>query len=328
MNRRSFLALLALGALPAPRRSAAQSPSGRPYRLGFLSTTSAVAYESRVEDMRRNLAQAGYVENRNIAFEFRWADGANDRLSALADDLVKSGVDLIVSFGTPATLAAQRATKLIPIVMISVADPVGSGIVMSLAHPGANITGVSNFVGDTTKKQLDFLAVAVPHLARVAVLLNPGNASTEGVLRSAMAESQSVGLKPFVVGAQTPAEIEEAFAHMTREKAQAFFVLADPFLFDRRRQITDLAAKAMLPAIYNSSEYAEAGGLMSYGVSIAEVHRIAAADVDKILRGASPANIPVERPTRFQLVINLKAAAALGLAIPRTLLMSADEVIR
>jgi putative ABC transport system substrate-binding protein len=328
MDRRAFLALLALGTFAAPWSAAAQPVSGRTYRIGFLSSTSAAGYESRVAAFRRHLAQLGYVEGRNFAFEFRWADGANDRLPSLAEDIAKPGIDLIVSIGTPATRAAQRATKSIPIVLVSVADPVGSGIVSSLARPGANITGVTNFVGDTTKKQLDILAATIPRLVRVAVLLNPGNASTEGVFRNVQAESQAMGLRPYAVGAQTAAEIEEAFALMTRENAQAFLVLADPFLFDQRRQITELAMKARLPAIYNSPEYAEAGGLMSYGVNTDEVLRIAATHVDKILRGTPPADIPVEQPTKFELVINLRTAKALGLTMSKSLLLRADEIIR
>jgi putative ABC transport system substrate-binding protein len=325
VNRRTLvLALAAVLAGPSPSR--AQAPA-RVHRIGFLSSTTAAGYAGRVAAFRNGLSELGWTEGKNIAFEFRWADGANDRLPALAADLARANPDLIATIGTPATRAAQRATSTIAIVMISVADPVGSGIVANLAQPGGNITGVTNFVGDTTRKLLETLIVAIPKLARVAVLMNPTNPSTSGVLKGVDEAARNLGVSLATVSARTPAEVDQAFALMKSERAQAFFTLADPFLFDRRVQIAELAAQARIPAIYNSPEYVDAGGLMSYGVNTTEVHRLAAAQVDRVLRGTPPGRIPVEQPTQLELVVSLRAARALGITIPQAILVRADRII-
>lgn len=326
VNKRRLLLAMAASVLAGPFDLRAQAPA-RVHRIGFLSSTTAAGYASRVAAFRRALADLGWVEGKNLAFEFRWADGANERLPALAADLARENVDLIAAIGTPATRAAQRATGTIPIVMISVADPVGSGIVTSLAQPGGNITGVTNFVGDTTRKLLELLIAVVPKLARVAVLMNPSNQSTTLVLKGVEEASWTLGVHLVQAGAKTAAEIDQAFTLMGRERAQAFFTLADPFLFDRRGQITELAARARIPAMYNSPEYVDAGGLMSYGVNTAEVHRTAAVQVDRILRGASPGKMPVEQPTQLELVVNLRAARDLGVTIPQVVLVRADRVL-
>ena len=273
------------------------------------------------------MAALGYAEGQDLAIEYRWADGANEKLATLASELVQGNVELIITIGTPATRAAQAATRTVPIVMVSVASPVESGLVTSLAHPGANITGVSNFVGDTTVKLLDILVVAVPKLSRVGVLLNPSNPSTGSVYKGVDAACRALDKTAVPAGARSAAEIDAAFATMGREGVQAFFTLADPFLFDRRSQVTRLAASSRLPAIYNSAEYVEAGGLMSYGVNTVEVHRTAAVQVDKVLRGAPPAEIPVEQPTLLELVLNPRAAGEMGLALPLTLLARADRLV-
>ncbi len=326
-TRRRFLLGLTGAMLAGPLDLAAQSAGSRNYRIGFLSSTTAQGYSTRVAAFRRGLADLGLVDGNNLSFEFRWADGAHERLPGLASELVRANVDLIVAIGTPAARAAQRATATIPIVMVSVADPVGSGLVPSLARPGGNITGVTNFVGDTTRKLLDLLVAAVPKLTRVAVLLNPDNQSTALVLKSIDAASRSIGVHVIEAGARTPVEVDQAFALMARERAQAFLTLADPFLFDRRVQVTELAARMRIPAIYNSPEYVEAGGLMSYGVNTAEVHRSAAIQASKILRGAAPGEIPVEQPTQVELVLNLRAAREIGITIPQSILARAERVL-
>jgi putative ABC transport system substrate-binding protein len=326
VNRRALLLLIAASALARSGVSRAQAPI-RVHRIGFLSSTTAAGYASRVGAFRRGLAELGWTEDRNLAFEFRWADGANDRLPALAAELARANLDLIATIGTPATRAAQRATSTTPIVMISVADPVGAGIVANLANPGGNITGVTNFVGDTTRKLLDLLIVAVPKLSRVAVLMNPTNQSTAAILKGVEEAAKSAGVQLVPASAKAAPEVDQAFALMASERAQAFFTLADPFLFDRRAQIAELAARARIPAIYNSPEYVDAGGLMSYGVNTSEVHRLAAAQVDRILRGTPPGKIPVEQPTQLELVVNLRAARAQGIAIPEAIVVRSDRII-
>jgi putative ABC transport system substrate-binding protein len=324
MNRRDVV--VGLGALIAAGPLHAQAPT-RTLRIGFLSSTTAAGYAGRVAALRNALAELGWTEGRNYAFEYRWADGANERLPAMAAELVAAKVDLLVSIGTPATRAAQRATGSIPIVMVSVADPMGNGIVTNLSQPGGNITGVTNFVGDTTRKLLELLIDAVPKLARAAVLMNPTNPSTAIVLKGTADAAKSLGVQLIETGARTPTEIDQAFAVMAGERAQAFFTLADPFLFDRRVQVTELAARTRIPAVYNSPEYVEAGGLMSYGVNTTEVHRLAAVQVDRVLRGAAPGKLPVEQPTQLELVVNRRAARELAFAIPDSLLVRADRIV-
>lgn len=326
MNRRGLVLGATAALLASPLRGLAQAPA-KIARIGFLSSTTAAGYASRVAAFRNALASLGWIEAKNCAFEYRWADGANERLPVLAAELVRANVDLLTTIGTPATRAAQRATSNLPIVMVSVADPVGTGIVSSLAQPGGNITGVTNFVGDTTRKLLELLIVAVPKLARVGVLMNPTNQSTAIVLASIREATKSLGVQLVEAAARTPAEIEQAFTLLASERAQAFFTVADPFLFDRRAQVTELAARGRIPAIYNSPEYVDAGGLMSYGVNTTEVHRLAAVQVDRVLRGTAPAMLPIEQPTQLELVVNRRTARELGFSMPESILVRADRFV-
>ena len=327
-TRRQVVIALGAGALAAPFASFAQQLP-KFWRIGFLVARSRPASidSDTLGAFTRGMLELGYIEGKNIAIEWRFADGKYERLPGLAADLVKLKVDLIVAATTPPTQAAQQATKIIPIVMVSVGDPVGSGLVASLARPDGNTTGVTNFGGDTSKKQLDLLVATLPKLSRVAVLINPDNQSQEAIYKSVEAASQVTGVRIFPVGARTPGEIDSAFSVMARERAQAVLVFAEAVFFERRGQIVDLAAKARLPAIYAQSQHAEAGGLMSYGTDLADVYRRAAYYVDKILKGAKPSDLPVERPTKFVFVVNLKTARALGITFPQSILLRADRVI-
>ena len=275
----------------------------------------------------RGMRELGYVEGKNLVIEWRYADGKYERLPGLATDLVKLKVDLIVAGTTPPTRAAQQATKSIPIVMTAVADPVGSGLVASLARPGGNITGLAILTIDTGAKQFDLLVQTLPKLSRVAVLLNPDNETMEAMYKNVHAASEALKVRTFPVPARTPEQIERAFVVMKQERAEALVVLGDAFFFGQHGQIADLVARARLPAIYSVQKYEEGGALMSYGIDVAEHFRRAAVYVDKILKGVKPGDLPVEQPTKFELVINLEIAKALGISIPQAILMRADRVI-
>jgi putative ABC transport system substrate-binding protein len=274
------------------------------------------------------MGERGYVEGKNLIIEWRFADGEYERLPALAAELVRLKVDVIVASTSPAIRAAQKATTTIPIVFPTTGDPVGSGFVASLARPGGNITGLSNVNLDISAKLLELLMTMVPRLSRVAVLGNPGSSTYAAILKSIQAAAlKIVGVRVFSVEARTREEIERGFVLMTQERADGVIVAADPFLILQARQIALLAVQHRLPSITQPPVYAEAGGLMSYGQSIADSHRYAAAYVDKILKGAKPADLPVEQATKFMLVVNMKTAKALGLTIPPSLLLRADRVI-
>jgi putative ABC transport system substrate-binding protein len=283
--------------------------------------------ERRVEAFRQGLRDLGYVEGQNIAIEYRWAEGKYERYPALAADLVRFKVDVIVAVGGAATEAAQQATRTIPIVMSIVNDPVGSGLVPSLAHPGGNVTGTSVMAPDLVGKQLAVLKEIAPNLSRVALLRNPANPASTAQLREAEAAARALGVRLQTLEARTPQEIDSAFAAMTRERAGALVILADSIFTNQLRQIAEIAAKTRLPAIHVGTEYAEAGGLMGYSASLLDLERRAATYVDKILKGAKPGDLPVEQPTKFELVINLRTAKAIGLTIPPALLHRADQII-
>jgi putative ABC transport system substrate-binding protein len=323
--------VLAIGLALAPLgMAAAQSPAKGP-RVGYLSpgSSSDPARLRRFEAFRDGLRELGYVEGRNIAIESRWADGKYERYPALTGDLIRSKVDVIVVVGGAATQAARQVTKTIPIVMSVVVDPVSSGLVASLARPGGNVTGITIMAPDLVGKQLELLKEAIPKLSRVALLWNPDNPGSAPQLRQAEAAARALAVRLQALEARNPQEIDNAFAAMTRERADAFLILADAILgLNQRKQIAELAAKARMPAVYGVTEYAEAGGLMVYGANLLDLERRAATYVDKILRGAKPADLPVEQPTKFELVINLKTAKALGLTIPQSILGRADEVIQ
>jgi putative tryptophan/tyrosine transport system substrate-binding protein len=326
IDRRAFVAGTA-AVLATPLGAGAQQPA-KVWRIGFLGSAFASAAGVRVEALRLGLRELGYVEGRNLAIEFRWAEGNNDRLPALAAELVQSRVDVIVTQGTPATLAARRATTTIPIVFATAGDPVGTGIVASLSRPGGNITGLTDVTTDVAGKRLALLREAAPGVTRIAVLWNSSNPVAGLALKETEVAAQTLGLPLRSVEVRDVNRLDSAFSTIVRERAGAVVVLPDPALFDRRVQIAEMAAKNRLPSMAWTPEFAESGCLMIYGPSTAEMHRRAATYVDKILRGAKPADLPVEQPTKFELIINLKTAKTLGLTIPESLLRRADQVIQ
>ena len=325
MDRRAFLSTLAGGLFAAPLTAEAQ-PAGKIHRIGFLSPSSS-ADPSILDAFREGLREFGYVEGRNIAIASRWAEGKYDRLPGLAAQLVGLKVDIIVATAVPAIRAAKEATRTIPIIMAVVVDPMATGLVASLARPGGNITGLSSMAPEVTGKQLEMLKEVVPKASLVAVLWNPANAGNAPQVRQAQAAARALGVRLQPLEARGPSEIDSAFATMTSAQAGAVIVLVDAMLLDHRTQIADLAARRRLPAVYGLSDHAEAGGLMAYGPNRLGIVRRAATYVDRILKGAKPGDLPIEQPTKFELVINLKTAKALGLTIPPSLLQRADQVI-
>ena len=267
------------------------------------------------------------MEGQNIVIESRWAEGQYDRYPALAADLVRSRVDVIVAVSGAATQAVQQATRTIPIVMSLVNDPVGSGLVAALARPGGNVTGLTIVSPDLVGKELELLKEVAPKASRVAILRHPDNPASSAQLREAEAAARVLGLRLQTLAARNPQEIDGAFAAMTRERAGALLILADPLFTRQRRQLAELAMKRRLSSIFWTAEYAEAGGLMVYGASTLDLERRAAPYVDKILKGAKPGDLPVEQPTTFELIINLRTAKAIGLTIPPSLLQRADQII-
>jgi putative tryptophan/tyrosine transport system substrate-binding protein len=308
--------------------AAAQAPEKVP-RVGYISpgSSSDPARLRRFEAFRQGLRELGYVEGQSIVLEPRWAEGRYDRYPALAADLVRLKVDVIVAVGGAATKAAQQATRTIPIVMSVVIDPVGSGLVPSLAQPAGNLTGTSTMASDIIGKQLEVLTEAIPGVSRVALLWNPDNPGGAPQLREAAAAARTLGVRLQTLEARNSREIDTAFTAMTRERAAALVVLTDAIFTNQVKQIAERAAKRRLPSIYGQREYVEAGGLMVYSSNPFDLERRAATFVDKILKGAKPAGLPIEQPSKFDLVINLKTAKTLGLTIPSSLLLRADQVI-
>jgi putative ABC transport system substrate-binding protein len=285
-------------------------------------------FGSRIEAFRSGLRALGYAEGRNLVIEWRFADGDYQRLPALAGELVASKIDVLVVDSTPAAKVAQAATKTIPIVMVSVGDPVGSGIVSSLSRPGGNITGLSNLVGDVSGKYVDLLRSAVPGLQRIAVLTNPDNATHSKIAAQVRTSAATIGIKVVPIAARSAADIRAAFATLRKEGGSALVVLGDPFYGQEGRLIGELGLSGRVPTLLTNRALAEAGGLMSYGQDLVEHYGRAATYVDKILKGARPGDLPVEQSTKIELVINMKTAAALGIAIPQSLQLRADELIR
>jgi len=322
-----LLALLAVFLLAVPLAAEAQAPAKIP-RIGFLSARPPTDNPYFIEAFRQGLRELGYVEGQTIAIEYRFAEGRPERLPALAAELVRLKVDVIVTGGTPAPLAAKQATSTIPIVFAVAGDPVAEGLAASLARPGGNTTGLSSISPEVVGKQLELLKEAAPKVSGVAVLQNPSNYGHPPMLRQAEDAARTLGVQLHVVQAGSPAEIDAAFAMMRSQRAGGVLVLRDPLFLAQRTQIAALAAKSRLPAVYGFREQAEAGGLMAYGASAPLMYRRAATYVDKILKGAKPGDLPIEQPIRFELVINLKTAKALGLTIPQSLLLRADEVIQ
>jgi len=323
----ALVAVLAVSLLAAPLAADAQQ-AGKMPRIGWLGVESPSDRPALLDAFRQRLGELGWVEGQSIVIDYRYAEGRIDRLPDLAAELVRLKVDLIVSFGTQGVTAAKNATKTIPIVMIAVRDPVGTGLIASLAHPGGNVTGGSGTAGlEMFAKQLELLKETVPKIGRVAILSNPANAYHRLAIREVNVAARSLGVQLQLLEARGPNEFDGAFAAMAKERVRALLVLSDVMLNAHRTRLADLAARSRLPAAYSVRESVEAGGLMSYGPSFLDLFRRAATYVDKILKGAKPAELPVELPTKFELVINMKTAKALGLTIPQSVLLRADHVI-
>jgi putative ABC transport system substrate-binding protein len=332
MDRRTFIIGVALGVLAAPFAARAQQPV-KVYRIGFLGFGSRETSAPYLKVFEDSLRELGYVEGRNITIERRFAEGKIEQLPNLLAELVRLKVDVIMAGAAfvylpgPAAVAASRLTQTIPIVMFQ-GDPVGSGLVASLARPGGNITGLSLFNPKIAVKQLEMLKEVIPRLALVAVLQNPTDSSHALSLNELDVAARSLRVQLQVFQARQPDEFETAFAAMTRERASAVMVLGDSTFLLHRARIADLAKRQRLPSVFVQREHVEAGGLMAYGANVGDINRRAATYVAKILKGAKPADLPVEQPTKFELVINLKTAKALGITIPQALLLRADEVIQ
>jgi len=327
IGRREFAVAMASRLLAAPLIAGAQQ-AGRLPRLGYLGASSPTLEPEILEAFRQGLRDLGYVEGQSIAIEYRWAEGHEDRLPELATELVGLKVDVIVTTGTPGTLAAKRATQTIPIVMTATGDPLRSGLVTSLARPGGNVPGFSTLRSELEGKRLDLFKQTFPRFSRVAMLWDSANPSTKFYLLhiEAAARASHVTLQP-AVAVRRVEDLDRAFAAIARGHADALFVVSGRSLLAERGRIVEFAAKSRLPAIYPYREYVEAGGLMSYSANYPDLYRGAALYVDKILKGAKPADLPVQQSARFDLVINLKTAKALGLTIPPSLLARADQVI-
>jgi putative ABC transport system substrate-binding protein len=310
----------------APLAGGAQ-PTGRVHRIGFLGNSTAALEAHLVGPFREGLRELGYVEGQNIVIEYRWAEGKYERFPALIAELLAQKVEVIVTAGTPASLAVKKATTSVPLVMVAVGDPVATGIVVSLGRPGGNITGLTSISEDLEGKRLELLREVVPTVSRVAVLWNPGNPILLADLKEIRAAAQVLGIEVQALEVRTAGELEETLNVIVRERPGALLVMADRFFLFNRQRIMDFATKQRLPGVYAYRELVEAGGLMSFGPSYPGMHRRAAYFVDRILKGAKPADLPVERPLKFELVVNLKAAKALGLKIPPSLLQRADQVI-
>ena len=327
MDRRTFIGAVAGGLVFAPSAAEAQQP-GKVPRIGYLVQNSAETARPTVAAFREGLRERGWVEGQTIVIEVRYADGKLDRLPALVSELIRLKVDVIVTTSSGSSWAAKNATPSIPIVMAASANAPGEGLIASLARPGGNITGMTFLAGpEIVGKQLQILKEVGPTASRVAVLSNPTNRAHAAFVRELRVAARSLGVQLQVLEAQNPDQLDSAFAAMTKEHAAALLVLTDSVFVGQHRRIADLAARSRLPALYSQREFVDAGGLVSYGPNLVDMFRRAATPVDKILRGAKPGDIPVEQPKTFELAINLKAAKALGITIPQSLLLRADEVI-
>jgi ABC-type uncharacterized transport system substrate-binding protein len=320
--------LLATIVLTHSPTSHAQPLAKRVPRLGVLLPGVPATYSPRTAALQQALRELGYVEGKTLTIEWRWAEDRVERLPELAVGLVKSEVDVIVTQGTPASKALKDATKSIPVVMAMVGDPVATGLVASLAHPGGNLTGLTNIAPELSGKRLELLQQAVPKANRIAVLTNPTSSVTPIELKETQLAAQTLGLQIEPFEAREPNAITKVFGAIAQRRFSALLVLTDAIFYSRRRPIINAATKSRLPAMYFNPEFAEDGGLMFYGPSSTDFYRRAAVYVDKILKGTKPADLPVERPIKFDFIINLKAAKQIGLTIPQSLLYRADKVIK
>jgi putative ABC transport system substrate-binding protein len=326
MRRREFITLIGGMAAAWPLAARAQQ-AGKVWRIGFLSAVSRESSFRSYAALRQGMRELGYVEGKDFVIEWRSVEGKYERFPEIVGELVRLKLDVIVTGVTAALPPLQRATSTIPIVMAYSTDPVGNGLVASLVHPGGNITGLAGSSDDSSPKQLELLTTVVPNVSRVGLLGNPDTETYSSVLKSARDAAQKVGLLVMPIEARNPQEIEIAFGALSKERVLAVMVASDAIFFGQRRRIAELALDNRLPTMFSLREYAEAGGLMSYGENIADFFHHAAFYVDKIFKGAKPGDLPIEQPTRFNLVINRKTADALGLTIPPQLYIFADEVI-
>jgi putative tryptophan/tyrosine transport system substrate-binding protein len=324
MRRRKFITLLG-GAAAWPIAAKAQQPQKLP-TIGFLGPNTPSLDSRRVGAFVHRLREHGWTESRNVAIEYRWAEGRTERLAEFAAEFVRLKVDVIVTSATPPSMAAKQATSVIPIVFAAVGDPVGTGLVASLARPGGNVTGLSIQATDLAGKRLELLREVVPGLRRLAIMANPGAPPAVLEMAEVQTTARALGLEVAASEIRRPEDIASAF-EVFKGRAEALYVCNDPLVTTNRIRINSLASGMGLPTIYNVREFVEAGGLMSYGPNFLDLYRRAADFADKILRGAKPADIPVEQPTKYDLIVNLKTAKVLGLTIPESFLLRADEVI-
>ena len=302
--------------------------TGKVYRIGYLGAVSATANPRTLEAFRQGLRELGWIEGQNIVIEYRWAEGKSDRLPDLAAELVRLKVDVILAGPSTNTLAAKKATGTIPIIMVGVGEPVEQGLIASLGRPGGNVTGLSFGVGsDITGKGLELLKETLPRIRRVTILSNPTNSGSVLGARNAKAVARALGVNLQLLAARGPDQFDGVFAAIAKDRGEALLVMPDSMFLAQRTRLADLAATSRLPAAYCCREHVEAGGLISYGPSLPDLWRRSAGYVDRILKGARPADMPVEQPTKFELAINLKTAKALGVTIPPSLLLRADEII-
>ena len=327
LPRRALLAASTVALVAAPLAVAAQ-PTGSVARIGLLDPGTLAARSSLWDTFRQGMRELGYVEGQNLTIEARGADGKPERLPVLATELVHLRVNVIVTTGSPSARAARQATATIPIVMATSADPVGLGLVANLARPGGNVTGLTSQTRELSPKWLELARELVPGASHLALLGDAGSAAYAAVVRETEAAARGIGVRLHHIGIRSAAELDGALGSLAAERPAVLLVNPDPALFEARRRLADLALKHRLPTVYGSREYAEAGGLMAYGANRAELYRRAATYVDRILKGAKPGDLPVEQPTKFELVVNLRTAKTLGLTIPPAILARADEVIQ
>jgi putative tryptophan/tyrosine transport system substrate-binding protein len=327
MKRKIVIGLLTAVLLTTVSFANAQQ-KGKIPRIGFLGNSTAELEANLIEPFREGLRDLGYVEGKNIVLEWRWAEGKYERFPALIAELIAAKVDVIVTAGTPATIALKNATTTLPLVMIAVGDPVGTGLIASLAHPGGNLTGLTSISPELEGKRIELLREVIPKLSHIAVMWNPKNAYHVIENKEVKGVAAAIRMKVLYLGVEAEGQLDNAFAQIVKEQPAALLVLADRVFLHNRARIMDFTVQHRLPGIYAYLELVEAGGLMSYGPSYADMHRRAATYVDKILKGTKPADLPVERPAKFELVINLKAAKQIGVAIPPNVLARADKVIK